>query len=573
MRIYPTIYLDAVTITVIVILSIAVIAVGLILLNVFVLRHKKDEKLVSELRKKYEYIHSLLIGQDSSYVKRLELLGDVNLLVLPIYEKYNKRYENLRDYNDKLALNALVKLETVVKEKNHKAFMEEYNKQYPIIIAYEKEVLELHRDLKAVIKPEDDARAASLEVKEQLRHVKAIYRSHSTELAPLDQSFNKMFDKLEQYFRDYERHVELAGYDEANEIIEMLGQVVSTLKQVLTTLPDLCLRTYSVLPQKIIELNEAYESMVKQNYPLFHLLVSAHIESMNKTLVQIDAKLQKFDLKDVDELLSAMDEKIDELHKQFAKERKEKFEYDNKNEHIYADVTSLEREFVKLANLMPKIKQVYDIPQAKLQIVSDLKIKINDLNNAKRQLDTFVHSATQQPYSVLVEKIEQLSNESSKVKAELNDYQAYIKSLKTNVEKANTLVRDVYYELKNFEHKLRELNVAPYSAKHKNTFEKCYTHIENIRTALSIQPMNVEAINKDASLLSETAKTLFEILTSDLNLAALTENIIVSANAFRHQFSEAQAKLNQYEILFYQGKFEEAYKAAGNLLKEYYKNS
>src|SRR5690554_7685912 len=110
MRIYPTIYLDAVTITVIVILSIAVIAVGLILLNVFVLRHKKDEKLVSELRKKYEYIHSLLIGQDSSYVKRLELLGDVNLLVLPIYEKYNKRYENLRDYNDKLALNALVKL-------------------------------------------------------------------------------------------------------------------------------------------------------------------------------------------------------------------------------------------------------------------------------------------------------------------------------------------------------------------------------------------------------------------------------------------------------------------------------
>lgn len=85
--------------------------------------------------------------------------------------------------------------------------------------------------------------------------------------------------------------------------------------------------------------------------------------------------------------------------------------------------------------------------------------------------------------------------------------------------------------------------------------------------------MNVEAINKDASLLSETAKTLFEILTSDLNLAALTENIIVSANAFRHQFSEAQAKLNQYEILFYQGKFEEAYKAAGNLLKEYYKNS
>lgn len=561
---------DAVTITVSIIISLVALAVIAFLLNIFVFRQRKNKKLVIELRKKYEYVHSLLIGQDSSYIKRLELLSDVNLLMLPTYDNFNKEYETLRDYNDKLALVALEKLEKTLKENNHKILKEEYNKQRPIIIAYEKEVLTLHNSLKQVIKPEDDARQASLDVKEQLRQLKGTYSTFQTELQPLERSFNKVFANIETVFTDYERHVEVAEYEEADVLIKKLYQVVTSLKNIMTSLPDLCLRTYTIIPQKIADLDEAYTKMTDLNYPLFHLMVRSHIDAMNKTLINIDNELQNLTIRGVEESLQQMSAKIEELFAAFEKEKAKKIEYDSKYEAIYKQVNTIERKFVKLANLMPTISEIYALPLYKREAIKQIKVKINDINNKKRQLDTFVHSATRQPYSVLVEKIYELEADALSVTNELEDYNEYLSSLKLDAENAFRLIRSTYHKLKDYEYKLRQLNVPSYATKHRQKFDHCYSLIEDINATLHIQPMDVSSVNGQAKELLDMSNGLFELLEMNLNLAQLTENVIVSSNNFRHAFSEAEQKLNQYEVLFMEGQFAEAYKSAGNLLKEFW---
>ena len=57
-----------------------VVGAGLFLLYHFVISRNRIKRQVRELEKKYSYLDALLIGQDSQYIHRLEIISRTNLL-------------------------------------------------------------------------------------------------------------------------------------------------------------------------------------------------------------------------------------------------------------------------------------------------------------------------------------------------------------------------------------------------------------------------------------------------------------------------------------------------------------
>ena len=51
-----------------------------VLLYIFVISRNSVKKQIRELEKKYSYLDALLIGQDSQYIHRLEIISRSNLL-------------------------------------------------------------------------------------------------------------------------------------------------------------------------------------------------------------------------------------------------------------------------------------------------------------------------------------------------------------------------------------------------------------------------------------------------------------------------------------------------------------
>ena len=97
-----------------------VLGVLLFLLYHFVISRNRIKHQVRELQKKYSYLDALLIGQDSQYIHRLEIISRTNLLYVDKHEKFSRRFKEIYENDDKFAESMLKQLNALINNKQFK---------------------------------------------------------------------------------------------------------------------------------------------------------------------------------------------------------------------------------------------------------------------------------------------------------------------------------------------------------------------------------------------------------------------------------------------------------------------
>jgi len=183
--------------------AIIVIAVIVFILAKFAFRGTKNKKMLKSLSIKYSYVRSLLLGENIQYIKRIEAISDINLLMRPAYEEFNTRFETLRTVDDRRASRSIQILNEAL-AAGHKEFRKALSEHRPIILDYERKVAALSKDLTNMIKPESEIREDSVYDKEKLRLIKNMYRDHKDDLEIVVPSFEKIFAQIELLFKEYD---------------------------------------------------------------------------------------------------------------------------------------------------------------------------------------------------------------------------------------------------------------------------------------------------------------------------------------------------------------------------------
>lgn len=534
--------------------------------------NRKNRKMVRDLKRKYDYIHSLLLNQDAGYINRLESVANVNLLARPQFEEYNKRYTMLRDQTDAYAVQALRKMNENIQSKHKRQFKEVYNRQKPAIIIFERDVLALNKELSQLVKPEEDARQAAVEQKEYLRQLVNKYQNHRDELMLVEDSFDKAFANMEKIFASYDKAVEIGNYDESKEILKKISKIILSLDKITDVLPELCLKAATVVPQKIDDMERQFNQMSAEGYPLHHITSRPGIDGMRTDLNAIISDIKQFDVQNVSENLNKISDRINEILTAFGREKDQRVIFENEYDGVYNNVIEIERSFIKLANRMPTIQNIYTMDNEKVQELEIIKNQIDQVSLIKRTLDTFIHSSTRQPYSLLVDKMHNLADKTIATKQLIDAYHTYLENLKTDAENAFTLINALFYKLKAAEKSVRDVGVNKYAEQFASSFDKCYSLISTINDLLHVQPIDLVAVNGTVAQLQNKAETLLNQIDKDYNLAILAENAIVYANVYRGTFTDVQTMLRQDELSFNDGGFEQAYIDAGNILKRYRSN-
>ena len=94
---------ELITIIIVCALCGVLVIVGLyLLIEKFFLTKRRCKRTILALERKYEYLHSLLLGQDAQYIQRLELISRTNLLYGDIHSQYFRRFKEIRDNQDEL---------------------------------------------------------------------------------------------------------------------------------------------------------------------------------------------------------------------------------------------------------------------------------------------------------------------------------------------------------------------------------------------------------------------------------------------------------------------------------------
>ena len=544
-----------------------VVGVGLFLLYYFVISRNRIKRQIRELEKKYSYLDALLIGQDSQYIHRLEIISRTNLLYVDKHEKFSRRFKEIYENDDRFAESMIRQLNALINNKQYKNIKSVISDAKKAMSTFEDKVNTLDNDLYVLIKPEEDSRQSILKLKENYRRVKQTFYANSSDLDLVSSSINQVFDKLDQMFIDFETHIESAEYDEAQALLPTIGKVVSALESALSQLPNLCILVNTVIPEKISELKKNYEEVEAQGLPLYNLSFSVRLGEWNNDLQIIRTRLTKLEIANIMEALDALQSEIEEVQYQLNGEQSDKKYFEENNQIIYNKVIELEKVFLKICSLLPDVYKTYVVTDEKKATVEELKQIMNNLGTVKQSLDNYVHSSLKQPFSSLRSKLDELSDQYEKAKEGIDNFKAYVDFLKSSSEEAYTLVFVYYYRLKQVESLLREIALPLFSEQYKARIEDCYDLLNEIDKAVKIQPIAVDEINERVDALKSSANALFDEVENKFREMQLAESAVVYANRDRNHQDDVHQQLCQLEDSFYHGEFVKVYHDANAIFK------
>ena len=544
-----------------------VLGVLLFLLYHFVISRNRIKHQVRELQKKYSYLDALLIGQDSQYIHRLEIISRTNLLYVDKHEKFSRRFKEIYENDDKFAESMLKQLNALINNKQFKNIKTVIGDTKKAMKVFEDKVNALDNDLYTLIKPEEDSRQSILKLKENYRRVKQTFYANSSDLDLVSSSINQVFDKLDQMFVEFETHIESAEYDDAQSLLPTITKVVSALESALSQLPNLCILVNTVIPEKIENLKKDYEVLEAQGLPLYNLSFQTKLGEWNNDLNIIRTRLTKLQIGNIMESLDALQSEIEEMRELLNNEQNDKNFFEAHNEEIYQNVVDLEKSFLKICSLLPELYRTYVVTDERKEKVDALKQTMNSLGTTKQSLDNYVHSSLKQPFSTLKGKLDELNNQYVIAKEGMEEFKQYIEFLKTSSEEAYTLVFVYYYRLKQEESLLREIAIPEFSEPYHVRIEDCYDLLNEIDKAIKVQPIAVDEINEKVASLKGNANALFDEIENKFREMQLAESAIVYANRDRNHQDDVHQQLSALEQEFYQGEFVKVYHEANAIFK------
>ena len=541
---------------------------GFILLYQFVILRKSIKHQVKELEKKYAYLDALLIGQDSQYIHRLEIISRTNLLYVDKHEKFTKRFKDIYENDDKFVESMFKQLNALIANKQYKNIKTVINDTKKAMKTFEDKVNELDNDLYTLIKPEEDSRQSILKLKESYRRVKQNFYASSADLDLVSSSINQVFDRLDQMFVDFETHIESAEYDDATALLPTIEKVVNSLDSALGQLPNLCILVNNVIPEKIAALKKEYDAVEAQGLPLYNLAFTVKIGEWNNALNVIREKLTNLHIANTMEHLDNLQSEIAEMKELLALEQSDKRYFEENYQNIYHQVIDLEKTYLKICSLLPTIYQTYAVKEERKEKDEVLRQTINTLGTTKQSLDNYVHSSLKQPYSTLKNKLDELSTQYEKAQEGINEFKEYTRFLKESAEEAYNLVFVYYYRLKQVEALLREMAIPEFGEQYRIRIEDCYELLNEIDRTVKIKPIEVDLINEKVSDLKIIAGDLFDEVENKFREMQLAESAVVYANRDRNHQEEVHQQLCALENDFYQGEFVKVYHDANAIFKK-----
>lgn len=543
-------------------------AAGIALLLYFTLfRHMWAKKQVRELSRRFEYLHALLFGQDSQYIKRIENISMTNLLYVNTHVEFKKRFKEVRDQADSTAQSVINDLKDLLSEHKYRVLKEKIPQAKKTMAYYDEQVNRLNSDLLTVIKPEEDCRQESLLLKENLRKIKQDYYVKQADLTLVSDSFEKIFQNLDGKFKEFESYVESAQYSEASTMLPLIDGVLKQLSKALSDMPNLCVTIQNVIPDKLNSLENRFDELTKAGYPLHHLLFRSSIDEMRAQLDGIAKKVQGFELSGVQQELDGILAKVDEYFDAFEKEKNARLQFESGCDGVYRESSEIEKKYIRLCNALPDVRKIFVISDQEQSRLDDIKNQINKAGATKRSLDTFIHSNTKQPYTILLEKMEILKEESEKSDSAIDEFNQYLFSLKKDTDDAYQSIGKYYFQLAQEEALVRGIALEPVSSSFQPTFDRLHEVIDSIYKLFSSQPIDVEKVNALATELRGSGDKLSNDLKVLCNQKELAEAGILYANRSRDRFSDLSASLSQAEELYFQGKFGASYQEATNAIK------
>ena len=489
----------------------------------------------------------------------------MNLSYVDDYRNWHKRYRDVCDVSDSSAQTTVNQINDMISERKYRNLKAELPNFRLEIEDYEKRVDGLDRSLKQKFVEEEETKHIVLETRAHYRSLKQTYFGRQADLALMSPSFETMFHKIEELFGLVDSNIENAQYSEAKHILDTnITPVVDALTKIIVRLPDTCVAIQSLLPDKLISLNDRYDTMIRQGFPLNQIVTKSRLKELDAEIKDLMTKARAFETSGLESRIAALDAEMTNYFDQLNAEQEARKIFESEHDMVYALESTATSRFIHLNHSLPSIKKIYLLNSEDQNMVDEIQKCINLAGATKRSLDTYEHNATRQPYGVLVEKMHQLRDQSKESIDKIDEFRKQLLALKVDTEEASKSLPQYANSLHIIETNLRNVGVEEFHKRYEDAINEIYGFIDDLNAHLSKMPIDARAVRESYAKLKETADAVFEMVDKEEKELREAETAIVRGNRNRSLSSDNDELLKQAETLLFQGDFS----AAAQMAKE-----
>lgn len=525
-------------------------------------RNNKYKKILDDLEIEKNVIDSTPINLEISKIKTFLKTDKLDVSL----NDWEERFKNIRNIQIPKITDMLLEADYSLTQQDYKATMCKIAKLEMEIYKVRTNAEILLDEIKKITSSEERNRAIIIKFKTNYRELYEKFENGKQEFGEISSSITLQFENIAKRFESFEIMMENNDYNEVTKIIKSIDEMLKHMTIVINEVPSIVLMATNILPKKIIEVEQTYNDMVKNGYPLDYLNVEYNVNEANKKLKDIIERTRVLNLEDSLFELKVLLDYFDSLFNDFEKEKNIRSNYDEISSSFNKKLTRMNNILSDIFIQIDDIKNIYNLKESDISLLNELNNEINLLNEDYKVLKNHTGNNTF-AYSKLIKELESLSLRLNNVEDKLDNSLEALGSMKEDELRARQQLEEIKAILKESKTKIRDYNFPTIPQIYYTQLEEASSAIKEIVNELEKKPITISTLNTRVDTARDLVLKLYSSTKELTKTAIFAEMAIVYGNRYRTAL-EINKTLTYSEMLFYKGEYHKSLELTINCLNK-----
>ena len=470
------------------------------------------------------------------------------------YKEWQQRFDDIKSINISKITDMIVELD-VIDDKKEKRVM--FAKTELEIYKARNSADNLLQEIKDISLSEEKYRGIVTKLKNKYRELQTEYEEHKVDYEDVGEVIELQLENIETRFLKFEKAMEDNEYSEVVHIVKALDNLINHLAIVIEEIPNLLLMANHLIPHRLLEIKDIYDTMVKDGYSLDFLRVDHNIEETNKQVKLVLERIKVLNLTDCMFELKTILDYLDTMFTKFEEEKKLRKEYDEIEQGFSKKIKKTDKIVKDIYKQIDDIKNMYDLTDEDIRTIDDVNKRLLTINLDYKDLKEDIKKKSNS-YSHYVKTIEVLVIKLKELEEDLDVSLKSLGSMYDDEVRAREQLEEIQEFLKQSKSVIRSYKLPIITNNYFVELSEANEAILEIIKELEKKPITIRTLNTRVDTARDLVLKLYNTTNAMIKDAKMSEIAIVYGNRFRGELKEIDTGLNNAGMLFYKGKYRQA---------------
>lgn len=553
--------MDNVTLLFVTFFLVAMVLVVSVLNIIQARKNKKMKKLLEKLEIEKNTLSSTPISPELEKVGTFMKGGKLGIL----YEDWKDRLESIKDVQIPKITDLMLEADYSLSQMDYKSTLYKIAKLEMELYKVRTNSEGLLKEIRELTNSEEKNRNIVTKLKATYRELFQKYQESANEYGTLSEYVRLQFENIAKRFEAFEAAMDNNDYGEITSIMNSIDEMLKHMAVVIEEVPAIVLLTDSILPKKIKEIQNTYDEMIRDGYPLDYLNIEYNIEEAEKKINDILDRGKVLNLEDSLFELKVLLDYFESVFNDFEKEKMERHSYEEANHSFKGKLEHMNELVLEIVSGMDHVKKIYNLSKEDVEELNHIHDDLSSLNEDYVVLIEHTRNNTF-PYSKLIREIEALVVRLANLEERLDNTLDTLGSMHDDEVRARQQLDEVKQILKQSKNRIKDYNLPIIPKNYIVELNEAQAAIKEIMRELDKKPITIEVLNTRVDTARDLVLKLFSRTKEMMKTAMFAEMAIVYGNRYRSSVEDLDKQLNYAEILFYKGDYQKSLELSINSL-------